>query len=77
MAFCSLRNGFVTFYCFKYLEKTGGGNFSMSFFFSFSFSFHIDGDTGWKAKIVVLKETTLQLYLKTFIEKINSGNLIM
>ena len=28
-------------------------------------------------KIVVLKKTTLQLYLKTFIEKINSGNLIM
>ena len=28
-------------------------------------------------KIVVLKKTTLQLYFKTFIEKINSGNLIM
>ena len=27
--------------------------------------------------IVVLKKTTLQLYCKTFIEKINSGNLIM
>ena len=28
-------------------------------------------------KIVVLKKTTLQLYFKTFIEKINSANLIM
>ena len=28
-------------------------------------------------KIVDLKKTTLQLYFKTFIEKINSGNLIM
>ena len=25
--------------------------------------------TGWNDKIVVLKKTTLQLYLKTFIEK--------
>ena len=33
--------------------------------------------TGWNNKIVVLKKTTLQLYFKTFIEKINSGNLIM
>ena len=33
--------------------------------------------TGWNDKIVVLKETTRQLYFKTFIEKINSGNLIM
>ena len=33
--------------------------------------------TGWNDKIVVLKNTTLQLYFKTFIEKINSGNLIM
>ena len=33
--------------------------------------------TGWNDKIVVLKKTTLQLYFKTFIEKINSGNLIM
>ena len=32
--------------------------------------------TGWNDKIVVLKKTTLQLYFKTFIEKINSGNLI-
>ena len=32
---------------------------------------------GWNAEIVVLKKTALQLYLKTFIEKINSGNLIM
>ena len=31
-------------------------------------------NTGWNDKIVVLKKTTLQLY---FIEKINSGNLIM
>ena len=36
-----------------------------------------DKYTGWNDKIVVLKETTLQLYFKTFIEKINSGNLIM
>ena len=28
-------------------------------------------------KIVVLKKTTLQLYSKTFIEKINSDNLII
>ena len=33
--------------------------------------------TGWNDKIVVLKKTTLQVYFKTFIEKINSGNLIM
>ena len=33
--------------------------------------------TGWNDKIVVLKKTTLLLYFKTFIEKINSGNLIM
>ena len=33
--------------------------------------------TGWNDEIVVLKKTTLQLYSKTFIEKINSGNLIM
>ena len=33
--------------------------------------------TGWNDKIVVLKKTTLHLYFKTFIEKINSGNLIM
>ena len=31
----------------------------------------------WNNKIVVLKKTTLQLYFKNFIEKINSGNLIM
>ena len=31
----------------------------------------------WNDKILVLKKTTLQLYFKTFIEKINSGNLIM
>ena len=34
-------------------------------------------DTGWNDKIVVLKKTTLQLYFKTFIEKINSGDSIM
>ena len=34
-------------------------------------------NTGWNDKIVILKKTTLQLYFKTFIEKINSGNLIM
>ena len=33
--------------------------------------------TGWNNKIFVLKKTTLQLFFKTFIEKINSGNLIM
>ena len=33
--------------------------------------------TGWNDKIVVLKKTTLQLYFKTFIEKINSANLII
>ena len=33
--------------------------------------------TGGNDKIVVLKKTTLQLNSKTFIEKINSGNLIM
>ena len=33
--------------------------------------------TGWNDKIVVQKKTILQLYFKTFIEKINSGNLIM
>ena len=32
---------------------------------------------GETIKIVILKKTTLQLYFKTFIEKINSGNLIM
>ena len=32
---------------------------------------------GWNDKIVILKKATLQLYFKTFIEKINSGNLIM
>ena len=31
---------------------------------------------GANDKIVVQKKTTLPLYLKTFIEKINSGNLI-
>ena len=36
-----------------------------------------DNNTGWNDKIVVQKKTTLQLYFKTFIEKINSGNLIM
>ena len=33
--------------------------------------------TGWNNKIVFLKKTALQLYFKTFIEKINSGSLIM
>ena len=33
--------------------------------------------TGWNDKIIILKKTTLQLYFKTFIEKINSANLIM
>ena len=31
----------------------------------------------WNDKIVALKKTTLQFYFKTFIEKINSANLIM
>ena len=30
---------------------------------------------GLNDKIVILRKTTLQLYFKTFIEKINSGNL--
>ena len=34
-------------------------------------------NTGWNDKIVVLKKTTLQLDFKTFIEKINSGNLMV
>ena len=34
-------------------------------------------NTEWNDTIVVLKKTALQLYFKTFIEKINSGNLIM
>ena len=34
-------------------------------------------NSGWNDKIVVLKKTMLQLYFKTFIEKINSANLIM
>ena len=38
---------------------------------------HIEYYTGWNDKMVVLKKTTLQLYFKTFFEKINSGNLIM
>ena len=33
--------------------------------------------TEWNDKIVVLKKKTLQIYFKTFIKKINSGNLIM
>ena len=32
--------------------------------------------TGWNDKTVVLKKTTLQHYFKTFIEKINSANMI-
>ena len=32
---------------------------------------------GGTIKIVVQKKTTIQLYFKTFIEKINTGNLIM
>ena len=39
-----------------------------------AFNFDI---TAWNGKIVVQKKTTLHLYLKTFIEKINSGYLIM
>ena len=33
--------------------------------------------TGWNDEIVVLKKTTQQLYFKTFIQKIDSGNLII
>ena len=40
-------------------------------------SLQVLGNTGRNDKIVVLKKTTLQLYFKTFIEKINSGILIM
>ena len=36
-----------------------------------------DERCGRKNRIVVLKKKTLQLYFKTFIEKINSGNLII
>ena len=43
--------------------------------FNAKFSFYIY--TGWNDKIVVLKKTTLQLYFKTFIEKINSSDLII
>ena len=41
------------------------------------FTLNITIHTGWNDKILVLKKTTLQLYFKTFIEKINSGNFIM
>ena len=37
----------------------------------------LNSNTWWNDKIVVRKKTTLQLYFKTFIEKINSANLIM
>ena len=37
----------------------------------------LDTITEWNDKIVALKKTTQLLYFKTFIEKINSGNLIM
>ena len=43
----------------------------------FSFFDLFNNNTGWNDKIVVHKKTTLQLYFKTFIEKINSGNLII
>ena len=33
-------------------------------------------NTRWNDKTVVRKKTTLQLYFKTFIEKINSGNVV-
>ena len=49
--------------------------FVYSFFQYYLYVF--DVCTGWNDKIVILKKTTLQLYFKTFIEKINSGNLIM
>ena len=39
--------------------------------------YFLQHSTGWNAKIVVIKKTTLQLYFKTFIEKIKPGNLIM
>ena len=37
----------------------------------------LHASTGWNDKIVVLKKRTVQLYFKTLIEQINSGNLIM
>ena len=43
---------------------------------SFKYGYIIIITTGWNDKIVVLKKT-LQLHFKTFIEKINSANLIM
>ena len=39
-------------------------------------SIYIYTYTGWNDKMFVLKKTTLQLYIETFIEKINSGNFI-
>ena len=49
----------------------------MSSKLNYKYYITIRGTTGWNDKIVALKKTTLQLYFKTFIEKINSGNLIM
>ena len=52
-------------------------NLKVTKYFSLVIYIYIYIYIGWNAKIVVLKKTTLQLYFKTFIEKINSGNLIM
>ena len=52
--------------------------FNINHLFELSINVKVNSlNTGWNDKIVVLKKTTLQLYFKTFIEKINSGNLIM
>ena len=46
------------------------------YMYKFTIYIYIYVCTGWNNKIVVLNKTTLQLYFKTCIEKINSGNLI-
>ena len=53
-----------------------GTEISIRFQYSIVFAY-FPINTGWNDKIVVLKKATLQLYFKTFIEKINSGNLVM
>ena len=49
---------------------------AFTWFFFFYIIFICSQSIGWNNKIVVLKKTR-QLYFKTFIEKIISGNLIM
>ena len=53
--------------------------FSVDFFLFifYFFRYKLILITVWNDKIAVLKKATLQLYFKIFIEKINSGNLIM